>query len=91
MTLDIKDFYLNTPLKCYEYLCLKFADLPADIITEYDLDKKATHDGYIYVAICKGMYRLPQAGFLVQELLEQQLLNIGTITSLSTHQYYGRT
>ena len=32
-----------------------------------------TPDGYVYVEIQKGMYGLPQAGILAQELLEKRL------------------
>jgi hypothetical protein len=71
MTLDIKDFYLNTPLKRCEYLRLKLDDVPADIIEEYQLNAKVTKDGCVYVEVRKGMYGLPQAGILAQDLLEQ--------------------
>ena len=71
MTIDIKDFYLNTPMPRYEYMRLKLEDLPEDFIEEYNLQDKVTKDGYVYVKIRKGMYRLPQAGILAQELLEK--------------------
>ncbi len=70
MTVDIKFFYLNTPLKRYEYLKLKLGDLPEDVIKHYDLRSKATPEGFVYVEVRKGMYVLPQAGLLAQELLE---------------------
>ena len=72
-TLDIKNFYLNTPLARYEYLRLKLTNLPEDVIEEYGLKEKETKDGFVYVEIRKGMYGLPQAGLLAQELLEQRL------------------
>jgi hypothetical protein len=31
------------------------------------------NDGYVYIEVQKGMYGLPQAGILAQELLEQRL------------------
>ena len=31
MTMDIKNFYLNTPLKRYKYLCLKMDDISKDV------------------------------------------------------------
>jgi hypothetical protein len=34
MTLDIKDFYLNMPMKRYKYMHLKLADIPKEIIEE---------------------------------------------------------
>ena len=73
MTVDIKNFYLNTPLKRYEYLKLRLNKLPEDVIKQYKLKDKATPEGYIYVEVRKGMYGLPQAGLLAQELLEKRL------------------
>ncbi len=55
MTLDIKDFYLNTPMARYEYMRLQLADMPKDVIAHYKLDEIATPDEYIYCEIQKGM------------------------------------
>ena len=84
MTLDIKNFYLNTPLAWYEYLRLKLSNLPEDVIEQYGLKDKTTSEGYIYVEIRKGMYGLPQAGLLAQELLEQRLQKQGYTQSKVT-------
>jgi hypothetical protein len=73
MAMDIKDFYLNTPMARYEYMQLRIADIPEDVITHYKLTDIATHDGYIYCEIQKGMYGLPQAGIIAQQLLEKCL------------------
>ena len=54
MTIDIKDFYLNTPMPRYEYMRLKMADLPQDFINEYNLQAKVTPDGYVYCVIRRG-------------------------------------
>ena len=70
MTIDIKDFYLNTPMKRFEYMRLKMKELPQDFIDEYNLQDKATPDGYVHLEIRKGMYGLPHAGIIAQELLE---------------------
>ena len=37
MTMDIKDFYLGTPLKCYEYIRLQYDIVPKEIIEQYHL------------------------------------------------------
>ena len=63
MTIDIKDFYLSTKLKRFEYLRLKLDDLPEDVIKHYQLNGKVKN-GYVYVEIRGGMYGLPQAGLL---------------------------
>ncbi|KAL7475598.1 hypothetical protein ACHAW6_001508 [Cyclotella cf. meneghiniana] len=73
MTVDIKNFYLNTPLKWYEYLKLCLTDLSNDVMEQYNLKDKATSHGFVYVEIQKGIYGLPQAGLLAQELLEARL------------------
>ena len=72
MTIDIKDFYLNTPMARPEFMRLKLADIPAAIIDRYKL-RDIAQDGYVFVRIQKGMYGLPQAGIIAQQLLEQRL------------------
>ena len=66
MTLDIKNFYLNTQLQGYEYLRLKLDQFPEDVIKEYGLAAKVCKNGYIYIEVRKEMYGLPQAGLLAQ-------------------------
>ena len=73
MAIDIKNFYLNTPMARYEYMRLKILELPQDFIDEYKLHDKTTKDGYVYLEIRKGMYGLPQAGILAEKLLEKRL------------------
>jgi hypothetical protein len=75
--MDIKDFYLRTPMKRPEYMQLKITDIPEEIIEQYKLKSSATPDGYIYCEITRGMYGLPQAAIIAQELLEKQLAEYG--------------
>jgi hypothetical protein len=49
------------------------ANLPEEIITEYRLHKLANNKGFVFVEVTKGMYGLPQAGLLANELLEKRL------------------
>jgi hypothetical protein len=77
VTLDIKDFYLNTPMKRYKYMHLKLADIPEEIIEEYKLHEIVTDNSYVYCEIRKGMYGFPQAGLIAQDFLEQQLSKVG--------------
>ena len=72
MTMDIKDFYLNTPMARYKYMRLHIADMPDDVIKNYNLRDKATPDRYIYCEIQKRMYGLPQAGIIAQQLLKER-------------------
>ena len=53
MTIDIKDFYLNTLMMRYKYMRLKLEDLPEDVIKEYKLRDKVTKDGYVYLKTVK--------------------------------------
>jgi hypothetical protein len=90
--MDIKNFYLNTPMVRYEYMRLKFADMPDDVIEHYKLRDVATPDGYVYCEIRKGMYGLPQAGIIAQELLAKRLKEHGysqskTIPGLWKHEW----
>ena len=89
MTLDIKNFYLNTPMERYEYMRIKIIDIPEDVVAEYNLQEKATKDGYVYIEVRKGMYGLPQAGLLAQNLLEKRLVKHGYSQSLLSHQVSG--
>ena len=41
---DIKDFYLCTPMKRFEYMRLKITDIPEEIIREYGLQALATSE-----------------------------------------------
>ena len=77
MTIDIKNFYLKTPLEKYKYLRLKMSHLPDDVIEEYNLKPKATNDGYVYVEVRRGMYGLPHGGLIAQQLLEERLQKHG--------------
>jgi len=84
MTMDIKDFYLNTPMARYEYMRLKISDMPDDVIEHYNLREIATPDGFIYCEIQKGMNGLPQAGIIAQALLADRLRNHGYTQSETT-------
>ncbi len=54
MTIDISNFYLNTPMVCPEYFQIKLSDIPEEVIYEYNLGKIATPDGYdVYVEVTK--------------------------------------
>ncbi len=84
MTMDIKDFYLNTPMAQYEYMRLKILDMPDNVIEHSKLRNMITPDGHIYCEIQKGMYGLPQAGIIKQELLADHLKQHGYTQSKTT-------
>mmetsp|Transcript_25840 Transcript_25840/g.36772 ORF Transcript_25840/g.36772 Transcript_25840/m.36772 type:complete len:290 (-) Transcript_25840:243-1112(-) len=68
ITLDLKDFYLNTPMEQYEYMRIPLNIIPDTIIDEYNL-RPLIHKGHVYVEIQKGMYGLPQAGKIANDQL----------------------
>jgi hypothetical protein len=72
-TIDLKDFYLMTPMAHPKYMCMKLKDLLAEFVEPYNLTDKVNFNGYILIKIQKGMYGLPQAGILAQELLKNRL------------------
>ncbi len=83
-TMVIKDFYLNTPLKRYEYIRLKMSNIPADVIAHYNLMYIATPEDHVHCEVRQGMCGLPQAGIIAQELLEEYLEAEGYGQSLYT-------
>ncbi len=84
MTMDVKDFYLNTPMARYKYMQLKISHMPDDVIEHYKLRNIITPDGHICCEIQKGMYGLPQAGIIAQELLADCLRQHGYTHSETT-------
>jgi hypothetical protein len=84
MVIDIKIFYLNTPLGRFEYMVINLLSLPQETIDKYDLNELA-HDGRVYIKIQKGMYGLPQAGILAYELLQRSLAKDGYRPTTHTH------
>jgi hypothetical protein len=82
--MDIKDFYLNTLMARYEYMRLRLADMPDDVVEHYKLRELATPDGAVYCKIRKGMYGLSQAGIIAQKLLEERLAKHGYRQSATT-------
>jgi hypothetical protein len=56
-----------------EYIRIKIINSPEEIINEYNLRNKVTESGHVYIEANKGMYGLPQAGLIANELLEKQL------------------
>ena len=67
-TINIKDFYLNTPMKHFEYMGLKLSDLSDNAIKHYNLLEKVTKNNYVYIEVRKGMYGLPPGEILAKEL-----------------------
>ena len=88
MTIDIKDFYLMTPMDRYEYFRMKLELFPQDIVEEYGLQDKVDSDGYVFCEVRRGMYGLPQAGIIAQNLLTKRLNKAGYFQSKITPGYW---
>ncbi len=72
-TIDLKDFYFNTPMDQPEYMRMKISNLQPNFVKAYNLINLATNNGTTYIKIQKGMYGLSLAGILAQNLLEKCL------------------
>ena len=63
---DIGNMYLQTPMDRYEYMRIK---APEEFKKQYNLHNKIKN-GFIYMEIRRGRYRLPQSGILKNKLLK---------------------
>jgi hypothetical protein len=72
MTMDISDFYLNTPMDRYEYMRIPITAIPDCIMEEYKLEP-LVHNGFVVVELRKGIYGFPQAGILANIQLKKHL------------------
>jgi hypothetical protein len=69
---DVKNFYLETPMERFEYMRMPIRLIPPDFLDKYELHDKI-YNGFLYMEIRKGMYGLPQAGILANQLLRKRL------------------
>ena len=76
ITLDLKNFYLKTPLPTARYMRMKIDILPDEIIEKCNL-RSIGHNGWVYFRIKRGMYGLPESGILANILLKERLLESG--------------
>ncbi|MGL5937078.1 MAG: reverse transcriptase domain-containing protein, partial [Cetobacterium sp.] len=74
--IDLKDFYLISDLPNKEYIRIPLLYIPAEIIEQYNLTDMI-EDGHLYAEISKGMYGLPQAGIVAENLLLPRLAAAG--------------
>jgi hypothetical protein len=74
--MDIKNYYLGTPLPRFEYMKMLLSRFPKEIIQKYNLNALAV-DRWVYIEIRKGMYGLKQAGLLANQLLQTRLAPFG--------------
>jgi hypothetical protein len=83
MCLDVKNFYLGTPMDSFEYMRIPIKLIPQEIIVQYDL-LPLVSDGHMYIEVKTGMYGLSQAGILANQLLAYRLAIHGYHQTKST-------
>jgi hypothetical protein len=76
MMMDIKNYYIGTPLPRFEYMKMVLSRSPEEIIQKYNLNALAA-DGWVYIETRKGIYGLKQAGLLANQLLQTRLAPFG--------------
>ena len=73
MSLDIKDFFLQSHLPEKEYLRIHKRYFIENFRKLYNLANIINNDGYVYCEIVKGMYGLKQAAILAYKKLKTNL------------------
>jgi hypothetical protein len=76
MMMEIKNYYLSTPLPRIEYMKMLFSRFPEEIVQKYNLNALAV-DGWVYIENRKVMYGLRQAVLLANQLLQTRLAPFG--------------
>ena len=77
MTIDIKDFFLQSFMKDAEYMRIHSKYFFQDIREKYNIDKLITPNGYVYCKIKRGMYGLKQAPRLAYDNLVKNMEKFG--------------
>ena len=72
MCMDVKYFYLNDLMDRDEYIMIQISMIPQEFVEKYNLAEKS-HNGQIYARVTKGMYGLPQAGRIENDVLLKYL------------------
>jgi hypothetical protein len=74
--MDIKSYYIDTPMPRFEYMKMQLSRFPEEIIQKYNLNALAI-DGWVQIEIRKGLYGLKQSGLLANQLLQTRLAPFG--------------
>ena len=84
MSIDISNFYIQTNLKDFQYICFHISMIPQEIIDKNNLATIMEDDGWCYAEIRKAMYGLKESGYLVNVELKPILAKEGYIPSKFT-------
>ena len=83
MTLDIKDFYLMTPLPRPEYIRIPLKFLSPKILAKHNLHS-FVHNKSVLFEVTKSMYGLPHAVKIAQDVLIERLAAHGYLQTSTT-------
>ena len=72
-SLDLKDFFLASPMKSPEYMRIAYKYFPDDIKKRYNIDEIVAEDKFVYVRNKKGLYGLKQTAILAFDQLVKHL------------------
>ena len=84
LTIDIKDFYLGTPMDRPEYMRMPANSIPDSVQEKYKLMQYINHKGNILFEINKTLWGLPQSGLLSRERLCTHLASHGYLECART-------
>ena len=76
MCIDIKNFYLGTPMSYFQYMRIHKQYIPQEVLDEYP-EIEFDHNGYAIVEIRRGMYGLKEAGVIAFDQLVRKLKPFG--------------
>jgi hypothetical protein len=62
-TINIKNFYLDTPMPDPEYICIKLSNIPEEFIKEYNLPGQ-DRNGWIYLKFARVVTAFPKLASL---------------------------
>eukprot|EP00957_Ditylum_brightwellii_P111430 8498903-Ditylum_brightwellii.AAC.1 len=79
MGIDIKDFFLQTPLppEEREYIRMHVKYFDKELCKQYSIEELVADDKCVYCEIQKGMYGLKQAAILAYKQLKECLMQHG--------------
>jgi hypothetical protein len=75
--LDIKNYFLGTPMAYYQYMRVQQSVIPQEVWDEPRYDIQIAAEGYVYLEIRRGMYGLKEAAIIAFNQLVQKLAPAG--------------
>jgi len=75
--LDIKNYYLGTPMTYYQYIRVRPEMIPQEVWDDPRYEINTADDGFIYLEIRRGMYGLKEAGIIAFNQLVKKLAPAG--------------